>query len=73
MKQIDLTEVLRLPVLERLRLLEAIWDSITENPESLGVTDEQKAELDRRLDALEKNSTKGSSWDEVRARLWPSE
>lgn len=73
MKQIDLAEVLQLPVSERLRLLEAIWDSITEHPESLEVTDEQKAELDRRLDALEKNPTEGSSWDEVRARVWPSE
>lgn len=71
MKPITLDEVLKLPVSERIRIVEAIWDSIADSPEEVQLSDEQKVELDRRLEALEKNPDAGSSWDEVRARLWP--
>jgi putative addiction module component (TIGR02574 family) len=71
MKSITLEEVLRLPVAERIRVVEAIWDSIVEHPEALSLTDEQKAELDSRLDALEKDPAAGSSWAEVRSGIWP--
>lgn len=71
MEPIDLPEVLKLPVSERLRLVEAIWDSIAETPEKVELTEEQKAELDRRIEAMEKNPEEGSSWAEVRARVWP--
>jgi putative addiction module component (TIGR02574 family) len=71
MKAMTLDEVLQLPIPERIRVVETIWDSIVDHPEALPLTDEQKAELDRRLDALEKNPAAGSSWPEVRGRIWP--
>jgi putative addiction module component (TIGR02574 family) len=71
MKSITLEDVLRLPVPERIRIVEAIWDSIVDTPEAVALTDAQKAELDRRLEALESNPDAGSSWAEVRARIWP--
>jgi len=71
MKTITLEEVLQLPVPERIRVAEAIWDSIVDHPEALPLTDEQRAELDRRLEALEKDPRAGSSWAEVRGRIWP--
>ena len=49
MKDITIEEVLQLPVPERIRVVETIWDSIVEHPEALPLTDEQRAELDRRL------------------------
>ena len=70
MKPITLEEVLRLPVAERIRIVEAIWDSIADSPEALDLSEEQKAELDRRLEALEKNPDAGSPWSEVRNRVW---
>jgi len=70
MKPITLEEVLRLPVAERIRIVEAIWDSIADSPEALDLSDEQKGELDRRLEALEKNPDAGSPWSEVRDRVW---
>jgi putative addiction module component (TIGR02574 family) len=73
MEPINLPEVLKLPVSERLRLVEAIWDSIAETPEEIALTEEQKAELDRRIEALERNPEEGSSWSEVRARVWPGQ
>jgi putative addiction module component (TIGR02574 family) len=71
MNAITLDEVLQLPVAERIRVVEAIWDSIADSPEAIELTDEQRAELDRRLDDLEKNPNDGPSWAEVRARIWP--
>lgn len=70
MKPLALDEVLQLPVSERIRIVEAIWDSIADSPEAVDLTDEQKAELDRRLESLEKNPDVGSPWSEVRERIW---
>ena len=70
MKSITLDEVLQLPVPERIRIVEAIWDSIADTPEALELSDEQRAELDRRLESLEKNPDAGSTWTEVRDRIW---
>jgi putative addiction module component (TIGR02574 family) len=52
MKPIRLSDVLELPIDERLKLVEAIWDSIAEVPEAVELTEEQRAELDRRLAEL---------------------
>jgi len=70
MKPLTLDEVLQLPVSERIRIVEAIWDSIADSPEAVELTVEQKAELDRRLESLEKSPDVGSPWSEVRERIW---
>ena len=61
----------QLPLLERLRLVEDIWDSIAEEatPETLPLSDAEKALLDERLAELETDPRAGTSWDEVRDRL----
>ena len=43
----------KLPVDERIKLVEELWDSIAADQKALPLTDEQKADLDRRLDAYE--------------------
>ncbi len=67
--EINLTDVLELPVPERLRLVEAIWDSIAECPEQLTLSAAQKAELDRRLEAYREDPGAASPWAEVRERI----
>jgi putative addiction module component (TIGR02574 family) len=69
MKQVSFSEILELPVPERIRLVELIWDSIAAVPEALSVPDELKAELDRRLSDFEANPEAGSPWEEVRKRV----
>jgi len=69
MRQELVAEILALPVEERVRLVEAIWDSISAVPEALPLTDWQKQELDRRLEDLEKNPDAGSTLEEVFARI----
>jgi putative addiction module component (TIGR02574 family) len=48
-----------LPIEERIKLVEDLWDSIAADKEVLPVTPEQKAELDRRLDAYEADKNPG--------------
>jgi len=66
---ISIADLLKLPVLERIRLVEDIWDSIAEVPEAVPLTDAQRRELDRRLDAFHRDPRAGSPWPEVRKRL----
>jgi putative addiction module component (TIGR02574 family) len=62
-------DILKLSVSERIQLVQEIWDSIAEVPESVPLTDEQKAELDRRLDAYHMDPNAGSPWSVVRERF----
>ena len=48
-----------LPVEERIRIVEDLWDSIAADQKSLPLTAEQKTELDHRLDAYEANKNHG--------------
>lgn len=49
----------QLPVEERIKLVEDLWDSIAEDRTALPVTLEQRAELDRRLAAYEIDKNPG--------------
>jgi putative addiction module component (TIGR02574 family) len=62
-------DVLSLSVPERIQLVEDIWDTIAEVPEEIRLTDELKAELERRLDAYHQNPDEGSPWGMVRERI----
>ncbi len=54
---------------EQLDLLERLWDQLSEHPEALALTEAQKAELDRRLDDLDREGPVGTPAEEVLARL----
>lgn len=69
MKHALVAEILELPVPERMRLIEAIWDSIAAAPESLPLTQWQIEELDRRLAEYESNPASGDTLEEVFARI----
>ena len=62
-------DVLTLSVSERIQLVEDIWDSISEVPDGVPLTERQKAEIDRRLDAYHLNPNAGSPWGVVRERI----
>jgi putative addiction module component (TIGR02574 family) len=62
-----LTEALKLSPGDRLRLIEALWETLSE--EDIPVTPEERALLDARLADFETNPGDQSPWSEVRARL----
>jgi len=64
-----LDDILKLSIEERIGMLEAIWDSITEEKKSLYISDETKLLLNERLEAYEKAPEKTSSWDEVKKQI----
>ena len=56
-----------LPMDERLRLVQDVWDGIAATPEAVPVPDSHRRELDRRLE--DPSPEPSLTWDEVRARL----
>ena len=60
----------KLSIAERIQLAEDLWDSIPEDAVDVPLTEAQKAELDRRLDDLERDPDAGEPWEVVRARLY---
>ena len=58
-----------LPIAERMKLVEDLWDSIAVDQATLYLTDDQKDELDRRLDAYESDGIKGRIVSEVIADI----
>ena len=58
-----------LPLDERIRLVEDLWDSIAADQSLLPLTPEQRAELDRRLDAYEADGNAGRPAEDVIADI----
>jgi putative addiction module component (TIGR02574 family) len=54
---------------ERLELLEELWESLRQDPDNVPLTSAQQEELDRRLDELESDVSRGEElgipWDVV--------
>ena len=69
MSAIPLEEIRKLPVEERLQLVEDIWDTIVDELDQLPITPAQAEELDRRLAAHRANPDAAESWEVVRARI----
>ena len=65
-------EAKKLSVPERLALVEEIWDSIAEDTKYFALTDEQRQELDRRLESFRVNPSRGRTWEEIKAEFHKS-
>lgn len=61
-----------LPVDERIRVVEDMWDSIAADQKAIPLTAEQRAELDRRLDAYEADNNRGRLATDAVADIWKS-
>jgi len=69
MSKVSLADILNLPVAERILLVEDIWDSIASIPEAIPLTEAQREELDRRLEAYHRNPREGSPWEGIKKRV----
>ncbi|MDD2710656.1 MAG: addiction module protein [Verrucomicrobiae bacterium] len=64
-----LQELEELSVLERVQLVEDLWDSIARSNANLPVPQWQKDELDRRKQAYRQNPGSGESWEQVKQSI----
>jgi putative addiction module component (TIGR02574 family) len=62
-----LKEIATLSVDDRLHLVEAIWESIATEPDGFPLTESQKRELERRIEAHAASPEEVIPWEVVRA------
>lgn len=64
-----LNEIKTLSIEERIRFVQAIWDSIAAEQAYTDITEAQKQELDRRNNDYEANPDNVMTWDEIKASI----
>lgn len=69
MRAIDIPELGKLSVPEKIILVEEIWDSITQQEDEIGVPDSHRTELDRRAESHGAAPGRLLSLDELRKRV----
>lgn len=68
-RKITIDDLLAFPTNERIELVEALWDSIAAEPESVPVTEAQKREIESRLEEYRRNPSIAIPWEVARDRL----
>ena len=69
MKKITVTDVLKMPISERIVFVEDVWDTIAADPEAVPLTDAHRKELERRIEAYHRDPDAGSPWEDVKKRV----
>jgi putative addiction module component (TIGR02574 family) len=72
---VDIKEIKKLSITERILLVDAIWDSIEDDPskDPFPLTEEQKRELERRIQAYKRGESKVYTWEAIKNKLKISE
>jgi putative addiction module component (TIGR02574 family) len=65
----EISQLLQLPIAERLEIVQQLWESIVLGEEAIPVLQWQKDELARRKESYRRNPEAASSWDEALKRL----
>jgi putative addiction module component (TIGR02574 family) len=72
MSDTDVTEILKLPVEERLRIVELIWESLVADPSGVPLSEAHRAIIDERLAEHERDPgdvvSRGELFTEARRR-----
>ncbi len=64
-----LNEVETWPIDDRIRLVQDVWDRLVDQGYEPELTEEMKAELDRRVEETDRNPGSGVPWEDVKARV----
>ena len=64
-----LNQITALRIEDRIRLVQAIWDTIAAEQAYPDLTEVQKQELDRRIADCEANPNDVLTWDEIKAAI----
>ena len=63
------TEISRLTPVEKLRLVEELWDTLAADPDQLPIPEWHQQALAEAQAAYESNPEAGSPWPEVKVRI----
>lgn len=69
MAAIHFSDALSLSPEKRLELAELLWDSLEERPDVLPLTEEEKADLDKRLQYYYDHKEESLSWAVVKEKI----
>ncbi|OGU36811.1 MAG: hypothetical protein A2068_08200 [Ignavibacteria bacterium GWB2_35_6b] len=69
MENISTSDVFKLPISERILLVEEIWDSIASELNSPQITEEEKAIIDDRLKRYKENPSDVIPWNKAYKNL----
>lgn len=64
-----MSSVLKLSVPDRIKLISIIWNSISEFPDAIMLSDEQSKELDERLENYDNDPGGNVNWEEAKEML----
>jgi putative addiction module component (TIGR02574 family) len=64
-----LNEVETWPIEQRIRLVQDVWDQLADQDLEPELTEELKAELDRRIEEMDRNPDAGIPWEAAKARV----
>jgi len=65
----DIDTILKLPIEERLEIMEKIWESLQENNEYDEISDWHRDILEERFQKHKNSLSKGKNWEEVKMNL----
>lgn len=69
MDSAQIEAILKLDVDERIRIVQLIWDSIADSPESVPLTDAEKAAIEELVAEDEASPDDVVSWPEAKASI----
>lgn len=64
-----LNKIKELTIDKRILIVEVIWDSIVSSNEAFSVPENQKLELDKRLNNYKENPSDVTEWNDVKKNL----
>lgn len=69
MSRIPTSEPLQLPLVEKLDLIQQLWESVASSQDPYPLSDNERRLIDDRLEAHRRNPDALATWSEVKARL----
>lgn len=66
----NIDDILKLPVDERLEIMERIWESVQQDDEYVEIPKWHREILEERFQKHKNNLTEGKSWEEVKKRVF---
>ncbi|WP_256369008.1 addiction module protein [Aquisphaera insulae] len=66
--QVVLHEVESWPIDDRVRLVQDLWDRLADQGHEPDLTVEMKAELERRIEELDRNPDAGIPWEQAKSK-----